>query len=350
MCDTPRDRGVQVVDHDVGVRVALAELDRLVERGGSGLVHAVDREVHELELDPGAQLRQRGDARAPGREVQGDHVGHGRGAGCGDEEAAARAPLHRRDLFVLEQPDRLAEDGTADSVAVHELRLGTEEVARLEAAGGDAEEDLAGDELRAACAPAGRDQRDAAGQRLACRPPAPEDLGLDLEMATHALARERAVVGDDRLGDADVRAVGARRGGGVQRARVPEVQRRHAVEDVDEELQRGVPGERRQQRVQRLAVGDRARLLGREQITKTLAALVVQPDGRELGHDLLEHHPCFEHLVEAGVDPVEVEDGGVDDRVDGRLDDDEPTARTAPACGPPAGARGDGRLPGTPRG
>ena len=52
-------------------------------------------------------------------------------------ESAARSPSHAGNLQVLEEADRLAEDGAADAVALEELGLGADDLAHRPAGSGD---------------------------------------------------------------------------------------------------------------------------------------------------------------------------------------------------------------------
>ena len=81
--------------------------------------------------------RQLVDARAVELEVHGHGLGDHRGVGRGDHQAPARSPLHRAELVVLDQPDRLAEHRPADLVALQQVGLGPDDGAHRRARGED---------------------------------------------------------------------------------------------------------------------------------------------------------------------------------------------------------------------
>ena len=80
---------------------------------------------------------------------------------------------HLGQAVMFQEPDRLTEDGPAHAVPLHELGLGPQEDARLQATGRDAEEHLPSNALRELLA-FRRAERDAARERLPRRPAPPE--------------------------------------------------------------------------------------------------------------------------------------------------------------------------------
>lgn len=70
--------------------------------------------------------------------------------------------------------------------------------------------------------------------------------------------------------------------------------------------------------------------LGIHQSAQAQEVGLVDAIGGERSHELLQREAGLEHLVEPRVDAVEVQHRGVDDRVDGRLDHDEPATGSAP--------------------
>src|SRR6266516_849737 len=64
-------------------------------------------------------------------QVDGHRLGHGRGIGLPDEQAAVEPAAHLDQAVVLKEPDRLAEDGPADAVPGDQLDLAAEQLARL---------------------------------------------------------------------------------------------------------------------------------------------------------------------------------------------------------------------------
>ena len=105
------------------------------------------------------------------------------------------------------------------------------------------------------------------------------------------------------------------------------------VEHLDEQAERGVPGELREQDVELARVGHLARLLAGYGLTQEDDGALVDVGHGEVGHDLLEGYAGLEHLVEACVHGVQVEHGGIDDCVDRRLGDDEAATGTRPRAG-----------------
>ena len=64
-------------------------------------------------------------------QVDGHRLGHGRGIGLPDEQAAVQPAAHLGQAVMLQEPDRLAEDGPADAVAGDQLHFAAEQLAGL---------------------------------------------------------------------------------------------------------------------------------------------------------------------------------------------------------------------------
>ncbi len=330
-----RDRSMQIMrggdERGIGVGVRVGA-QRPAQLRRPFVVHAVDQEVDEGQLYADPYFGEVADVDATAREVNRDHVGHRRRARRRDEEAAARAAPHGRNLVMLEDTHRLPEDGPADFVPFGELGLGAKQLARLQGARHDVAKDAPCDPLSALVA--GRPgHRDAGAEGLSGRAPAPEERGLRFEVGPHAPARGGLVAGEDRVGDARV-SVGRlteRRDG--ERLRVVEVEQRDPVEDVDEQFEHGIPGHRRQEHVQRPVIVDLPLRLRVDEGAQSEEIRFVETSRRQAGDDLFERDSGLEHLVEAGADAMAVEHGCVDDRVDGRLADDEAPARSPAHAG-----------------
>src|SRR6266540_3687996 len=122
-------------------------------------------------------------------------------------------------------------------------------------------------------------------------------LPICFEVLAHPPAGETTVAGDDRVDDAGVRVPRVRHRAGRQGAAVAEVEDRDPVEDVDEELERWVPGGGGEEDVQRPVVGEDACRLVTHELAEPQEVVLVEPSGSDVGDDLLEGEPRREHLV-----------------------------------------------------
>lgn len=175
----------------------------------------------------------------------------------------------------------------------------------------------------------GPDEEHRLGEQLQGRASAPQERGLGLEMPAHAVRGERRISRDDGARDRRMGS-GGLRPDRAQALPVRRVHRRDPVEDLDEELQSGIAARRRDQGVERARVSVDVRL-AIDEGTEPRAVLLAEACRGERARQLLEQDARLEHLVQPGVDPVEVEDDRVDHRAHRRLRDHEPPAR------PPAG-------------
>ena len=80
-------------------------------------------------------------------QVDGHRLGHGLRIGRPDEQAAVQSAAHLGQAVMFQEPDRLAEDGPADTVPGDQLHLAAEQVARLVALAGNRLLDLVSDYL-----------------------------------------------------------------------------------------------------------------------------------------------------------------------------------------------------------
>ena len=152
-------------------------------------------------------------------------------------------------------------------------------------------------------------------------------------MASHAPPPGRGVPGRHGVNDAGVGAVGVGPHLGRQLGGIAHVEQRHLVEQVDEQLERRVAGRGGERAVQRPGVADVARLLLVDDLAQVLDVVGGESLDGHVDDELLEDHPGLEDLVESGVDAVQVQQGGVDDRLDRRLGDHEAAARATPHPG-----------------
>ena len=192
--------------------------------------------------------------------------------------------------------------------------------------------DLAEDLLRHLLGPLrsrGADAHELGVELLAGVAPPAQPVRLGLEVAPHAPARHLGVARDHRVDDARVGVRAVRRGCLPDLRELAEVGVRHPGDDVDEQLERGIAGDRGELEVDATEVRRLAALLGRDQLAQPRRALLGEPPRRELRDGLLEHDPGFEDLVEADLREHEVDHHGVDDGRDRRRGDDDAAAGTA---------------------
>ena len=239
----------------------------------------------------------------------------------------------RGDLVVLEQAHRLAQQGAADPLPLDELRLGPHQLSGLEALGKDGAGDVAGHRLcPLALARFGQDNR--VRQELFGVAAAPVEVGLGLEVLAHPALGQPGFTRHDGLGDLGVGVLGVLPHGRPELL-LParRVELGHPVEDVDEELEPGVPADGRDQCVQftRVVLGGDGLL--RREAPQLGQVVLVGAFGCQLAGDLLEDDPGLEDLVQPGVDPMQVEDDRVGHRAHGRLGDDQTAAGSTARAG-----------------
>ena len=115
-----------------------AQLDQIVLVGA--LASQLARDL--LEDDPGLE-----DLVQPGVhpvQVEDDRIGHRANGRLGDDQTPAGPPACPGHLFVLDQADRLTEDGPAHLVALEQIGLRTEHLAHRPTQGHDVLDDQVG--------------------------------------------------------------------------------------------------------------------------------------------------------------------------------------------------------------